>query len=471
MAFDQKRRDRQAGLNTAGFISGYRGSPVGVYDQELWRAREHVAGHDITFRPGLNEEIAATSVWGSQQTAVFGKKPLYDGVFAAWYGKNPGVDRAGDALKHGNFAGSGKNGGVLMIAGDDHAAKSSDLPNQSDFALMNFMMPTLFPSDVQDVLDFAVYGWAMSRFSGCWTGFKVEPHIMDRSQTVEIGPERIELVTPGDYLLPPGGLNLRWPDNRFEQEVRMLDFKLPAARAFVRANAGIDRVEFAGPARIGIVTTGKSYLDVREALDELGIDELRARRLGLRLYKVGLTWPLEPEGARRFCEGLEELVVVEEKQPVIENQLRAMLYDWPAAGRPRIVGKTDGHDASLLTAKGDLEPLTIADVIANRILRMSDDEELRARLGVLEQRRRKPAEPAPIARKPYFCSGCPHSSSLPRPDGTRAAGGIGCHWMAVWTPEFATEPSTQMGGEGAQWIGQAPFVGEVHLFQNLGGGT
>ena len=473
LPLDQKRRDRLAGRNTAGLISGYRGSPLGVYDQELWRAKTHLAAHDVVFQPGLNEDLAATALWGSQQIHVFGQRPKYDGVFGIWYGKNPGFDRSGDALKHANYAGTSRFGGVLAAIGDDHAAKSSDIPNQCEYGLMNHMMPVLYPSDIQDVLDFGLIGFELSRFSGCWVGFKIEPHTLDRSVVIETGADRLHIVAPTDFDMPPGGLNLRWPDNRFEQEARTVDFKLRAAQAFARANPALDRTLYGGgPARIGIVTAGKSYLDVREALDELGLDEGRARAVGLRVYKLGLTWPIEPEGAARFCAGLQELLVVEEKGPVIEDQLRSLLYNRPASQRPRIVGKHDEAGAPLFSAKLDLDPVDIAVVIGRRILALSDDPELRSRLERIEARRAAPSlGPSPVQRAPYFCSGCPHNTSIVHPDGTRAMGGIGCHWMAVWTPDFTTEPSTQMGGEGLLWVGQAPFVAENHVFQNLGDGT
>lgn len=469
LPLEQRRRDMAAGLNTAGLISGYRGSPVGVYDQELWRVRRLLADHEIVFQPGLNEDLAATALWGAQQVGTFGQAKV-DGVFGIWYGKNPGFDRSGDAIKHANFAGTSPRGGILAVIGDDHGAKSSTIPNQSDYGLMNHFMPTLFPSDVQDVLDFGHYGFALSRFSGCWVGFKVEPHIMDRSQTVDVGGTRAATVLPDDFALPPGGVGLRWPDNRFDQEVRMIDHKLPAIHAFVRANPFINRVVLrAARPRLGLVTAGKSYLDVREALAELGIDEAAAERLGLAVLKIGLTWPLEPTAIRDFCAGLDEVLVVEEKQPVLENQIRAILYNLPQ--RPRLVGKTDEAGITLLTAKGELDAIGIAVVLGHRLQAIAPDEQIEARLQILGQRRARAVAPPLIVRKPYFCSGCPHSTSVRHPTDSRASGGIGCHWMAVWTPQFDTEPATQMGGEGVHWLGQAPFVSDTHIFQNLGDGT
>ncbi len=471
LPIEQKRRDRAAGLNTAGLISGYRGSPVGVYDQELWRVRRLLADHEIVFQPGLNEDLAATALWGAQQVGTFGQAKV-DGVFGIWYGKNPGFDRSGDAIKHANFAGTSPLGGVLAVIGDDHGAKSSTIPNQSDYGLMNHFMPTLFPSDVQDVLDFGHYGFELSRFTGCWVGFKVEPHIMDRSQTVEVGGMRAATVLPDDFKLPSDGVSLRWPDNRFDQEVRMIDHKLPAIHAFVRANPFINRVVLrAARPRLGIVTTGKSYLDVREALAELGIDEAAADRLGLVALKIGLTWPLEPTAILDFSAGLDEVLVIEEKQPVIENQIRAILYNQPSPRRPRIIGKADETGKTLLAAKGELDAIGIGVVLGRRLQAIVPDEAVEARLQILAERQTRSVEPPPIARKPYFCSGCPHSTSIRHPTDSRASGGIGCHWMAVWTPQFATEPATQMGGEGVHWLGQSPFVSDTHIFQNLGDGT
>jgi len=469
LPISQHQRDLAAGLNTAGLVSGYRGSPLSGYDQELWRARKHLERHNIRFEAGLNEELGATAVWGSQQVALFGK-PKYDGVFGIWYGKNPGLDRSGDALKHGNFAGSARHGGVLAVVGDDHAAKSATMPNQGEFAFMSSLMPVVYPSNVQEVIDFGLWGWAMSRFSGCWIGFKVLPNLMDASASVSIDADRAPVVIP-EFAFPPDGVNIRWPDDRFTPEARLLDYKLPAAQAFARAN-GINRVEFAPEGRFGIVTAGKSYLDVLEALSELGIDERRARALGIGVLKLGLTWPLDPVGARAFAAGREEILVVEEKQPIIQDQLRTLLYDLPEGRRPRITGRADQDGHPLLSSKMDHDPLDVARVIAQRILALQEDAELRNRLAALDQRAaRGTLGPTKLKRIPYFCSGCPHNTSIKRPEGSRAMGGIGCHWMAIWTPELKYEPATQMGGEGANWVGQAPFTETEHMFQNLGDGT
>src|SRR6201996_236618 len=469
LPISQHLRDQQAGLNTAGYISGYRGSPLSGYDTEIIKARKVLEPNNIFFDPGLNEELGATAVWGSQQAGIFGK-PKFDGVHSIWYAKNPGIDPAGDALKHGNFNGSAKHGGVLCVVGDDHAAKSATMPNQGDFAFMSFLMPVLYPSNVQEVIDFGLYGWAMSRFSGCWLGFKVLPQLMDASASVSIDPGRIAINIP-EFDFPPDGVNIRWPDDRFTPEARLLDFKLPAAQAFARANK-VNRVALGQGKRFDIVTAGKSFLDVLQALEELGIDERRANQLGISVLKLGLTWPIDPVGAREFAEGREEILVVEEKQPIIQDQLRTLLYHLPESRRPRVVGQTDQEGRPVLSPKMDLDPLEVAQAIAKRLLALAPDTELENRLAHVEAQLNQPKfSKTKLQRVPYFCSGCPHSSSIPRPKDSREMGGIGCHWMAVWHPEFDLEPSTQMGGEGANWVGQARFTETDHVFQNLGDGT
>ncbi len=465
----QRRRDLAAGLDTAGFISGYRGSPLGGLDQNLWQAKRQLAEHRIRFQPGLNEDLAATAVWGTQQTGLFpGAK--HDGVFALWYGKGPGVDRTGDVFKHANAAGTARHGGVLVVAGDDHAAKSSTLPHQSEYAFIDASIPVLNPSGVQDILDLGLFGWALSRFSGCWVGFKAIAETMDNSASVHVDPDRVRIVLPEDFALPPGGLNIRWPDhNALETERRLRQWKLPAVHAFARANR-LDRVMLDSPrARLGIVAPGKSYLDVRQALADLGIDEAQAAAIGLRLYKVALSWPLEPEGIRRFAAGLEEILVVEEKRPLVEQQLRDILYDLSA--RPRVVGKTDERGAPLLPATGELDPMQVARAIAQRIARFHSSPRIADRLAYAAalERQLKSAKPA-LERIPYFCSGCPHNSSTRVPEGSHATAGIGCHYMAIWM-DRDTATVTQMGGEGAPWIGLSPFTDMPHIFANLGDGT
>jgi indolepyruvate ferredoxin oxidoreductase len=467
----QRDADLRVGLNTACFISGYRGSPLGGLDQTLWAARSYLQQHNIHFTPGLNEDLAATSVWGSQQVNLF-KGAKYDGVFALWYGKGPGVDRSGDAFKHANAAGTSRHGGVLVLAGDDHACKSSTLPHQSEYAFMDASIPVLNPSCVQEILDYGLIGWAMSRYSGCWIAMKTIAETVDSSASVDIAPDRVQIVTPLDFELPPGGLNIRWPDPPLEQEYRLHKFKLYAALAFARANR-LDQVVIDSPhPRFGIVTTGKSYLDVRQALEDLGIDDAYAAQIGLRVYKVAMSWPLEREGIRHFAEGLEEILVVEEKRAVIENQMKEQLYNWREDVRPRVVGKFDEQRDWILPSPGELTPATIAKVIAQRIARFHTSPRIEERLAFLAAKEAQLAQLRPaVARVPWFCPGCPHNTSTNVPDGSRALGGIGCHYMATWMPDRRTETFTQMGGEGAPWIGQAPFTETEHIFVNLGDGT
>jgi indolepyruvate ferredoxin oxidoreductase len=466
----QRRRDQAAGLNTACFVTGYRGSPLGGVDQQMWHARPFLAKHDIHFQPGVNEDLAATAVWGSQQIGLFGDA-RYDGVYSMWYGKGPGVDRSGDVFKHGNSAGSARHGGVLLLAGDDHTAKSSTLAHQSEYAFMDAMIPVLNPAGVQEFLDLGLYGWAMSRFSGCWVAFKTIAETVDSAASVSVDPERVRIVLPEDFELPPDGLNIRWPDERLDQEERLHKYKLYAALAFARANR-LDRVVMDSPRRrLGIVTEGKSYLDVRQALDDLGIDDERAAEIGITIYKVGLSWPLERDGVRAFARGLEEILVVEEKRGLIENQLKEQLYNWRADVRPQVVGKFDENRKLILPSYGELTPAQIARVIAARLARFYTDEHIEQRLRFLARKEQALArEPAPMSRLPYFCSGCPHNTSTKVPDGSRALAGIGCHFMVLWM-DRNTSTFTQMGGEGATWIGQAPFVSTPHVFQNIGDGT
>jgi indolepyruvate ferredoxin oxidoreductase len=466
----QRQRDAAAGLNTACFISGYRGSPLGGFDLALWSARKFLKQNHIHFRTGINEELAATAVWGSQQVGMF-PGARYDGVFAIWYGKGPGVDRSGDVFKHGNNAGSSPRGGVLLLAGDDHTCKSSTLAHQSEYAFMDAMVPVLNPSNVQDILDLGVYGWAMSRFSGCWTAMKTIAETMDSSASVTVDPGRVAIALPNDFAMPEGGLNIRWPDQPLDQEMRLHKYKLYAALAFARANK-LDRTVIDGPKRrFGIVTAGKSYLDVMQALEDLGIDARHAAEIGLTVYKVGMTWPLEREGVRKFAEGLEEILVVEEKRAVIENQLKEQLYNWREDVRPRVIGKFDEERNWILPSTDELTPARIARVIAGRIARFHTSERIGKRLAFLAEKEKALSEPrAQIRRIPYFCSGCPHNTSTKVPEGSRALAGIGCHYMAQWM-DRNTATFTQMGGEGVPWVGQAPFTDEKHVFANIGDGT
>ncbi|MCC7168647.1 MAG: indolepyruvate ferredoxin oxidoreductase family protein, partial [Rhodospirillales bacterium] len=466
----QRDRDLKAGLNTAGYISGYRGSPLGGLDKELWAAKAHLQSHHIHFQPGVNEDLAATACWGTQQVNLF-QGARYDGVFALWYGKGPGVDRSGDVFKHANNAGTAAKGGVLVLAGDDHAAKSSTVAHQSEYAFMDAAMPVLNPAGVQELLDYGLIGWAMSRYAGLWVAMKAMTETVDSSASVAIDPERLVLVEPADFRMPPGGLNIRLGDAVLAQEKRLLDHKLAAALAFARAN-GLDRVVIDGAEpRFGILTTGKSYLDVRQALDDLELDEDMAARIGIRLYKVGMSWPLEPDGLHRFAQGLDEILVVEEKRPVLESQLKEQLYNWREDVRPRVVGKRDEAGQPLLPQAGELSPAQIARVIAARLERFVTGPGIKERIAWLAAQEKALSRPGPGAlRIPYFCSGCPHNRSTEVPEGSRALAGIGCHYMAQWM-DRRTVTFTHMGGEGASWIGQAPFTDTQHVFQNLGDGT
>lgn len=480
----QRRRDLAAGLDTAGFVSGYRGSPLGGLDLALWQARPHLERHHVVFQPGVNEDLAATALWGTQQVNLFpGAK--YDGVFGLWYGKGPGVDRCGDVFKHANSAGTSKYGGVIAVAGDDHAARSSTVAHQSEHAFKAAMLPVLAPSGVQEYLDLGMHGWAMSRYSGCWVGFKAVADTVESSASVDLSPERLSIVIPDDYPLPADGLNIRWPDDRLAQEARLLDHKLYAALAYCRAN-GLNRVVIDAPnPRLGIIAAGKSYLDVRQALDDLGIDDALAAEIGIRLFKVAMVWPLEAEGVRHFAEGLEEILVVEEKRQLIEYQLKEELYNWREDVRPRVIGKFDekgewallpqgngliSHGDWLLPARGELTPALIAKVIAERIGRFFTSERIRSRLALIEAKEKAGAPILGTGRLPWFCPGCPHNTSTVVPEGSRALAGIGCHFMVTWMDRH-TATFSHMGGEGAAWIGQAPFTETRHVFVNLGDGT
>jgi indolepyruvate ferredoxin oxidoreductase len=466
----QRQRDVAAGLNTGCFIAGYRGSPLGGFDQALWGARRFLDRNHIKFQPAINEELGATSVWGSQQIGLF-PGAQYDGVFAIWYGKGPGVDRSGDPLKHGNSAGTAPLGGVLAIAGDDHTCKSSTLAHQSELAFIDASIPILNPAGVEDILDLGLYGWALSRYSGCWVGFKTVAETMDSSASVRLDPDRVRIVMPQDFAMPPGGLAIRWPDTPLDQEYRLHRYKLDAVRAFARANRLDRTVIDSKKPRFGIVTTGKSYLDLRQALDDLGIDQGEAEALGLRVYKVAMAWPLEPQGVREFAEGLEEVLVVEEKRAVIEPQLKEQLYNRPANLRPRIIGKYDEAGDWILPSPGELSPAQIARVIATRIARFHSSPRIAERLAFLDAREAQlGGNVVPFARTPYFCSGCPHNTSTKVPEGSRALAGIGCHYLAQFM-DRSTATFSQMGGEGAAWIGQSPFVETQHVFANIGDGT
>jgi indolepyruvate ferredoxin oxidoreductase len=459
----QRQRDLAAGLNAAGYVSGYRGSPLGQLDIQMWAAQPHTDAHHIVFHPGVNEELAATAIWGTQQVPLL-RGATYDGVFAYWYGKGPGVDRSGDVFKHANYAGSARSGGVLLIAGDDHACKSSTVPHQSELAFVAAACPVLVPADVPDLLELGLHGWAMSRWSGRYIGFKTVADVMDSSASVAFDLAGFVVQTPEG---PHPDANIRLPDRSLEQEARVFQVGLPAAQAYARANR-LDRIVADPPgARFGIIAVGKSYHDTRQALAELGLGD--GARAGIRLLKLALAWPVDPQIVRHFAAGLAEIVVVEEKAPLVEQQLRDILY--AQAVRPRILGKTDEAGAPLLKRHGELSSAEIALALAGRIERFAGSESLRARVAFLtgQTARLERAELATV-RKPFFCSGCPHNTSTRVIDGSRALGGIGCHTLAVWM-DRSTDTFSQMGGEGVAWLGQAPFTEERHVFANMGDGT
>ncbi|SEO45357.1 indolepyruvate ferredoxin oxidoreductase [Duganella sp. CF517] len=485
----QRERDLKAGLNTAGYITGYRGSPVTSVDMTAMKAKKYLDAHHVKFHPGMNEDLAATAVWGTQQTNLF-KDAKYDGVFSMWYGKGPGVDRCGDVFKHANNAGSARHGGVLVLAGDDHAAKSSSTAHQSDHILNACGIPVLYPSSVQEYIDYGLHAWAMSRYTGLWVSMKCVTDIIESGAVVDFDPDRVQIELPTDFELPAGGLNIRWPDTVLDMEVRMNSYKWYAALAYARANK-LNKIIWDSPKpKIGIITAGKSYLDTRQALADLGIDEQAAADIGIRLYKIGMTWPLEADGVHEFAKGLDEILVVEEKRQILEYALKEELYNLPDGQRPRVVGKFDdtgewsnkgktGHGDWLLPATYELNPAQIARAIASRIAHYCDGhpvaERVKQRVAFLEAKelalKTLPTKANPDTdRTPYFCSGCPHNSSTKVPEGSRALAGIGCHYMVLWM-DRETSTFTHMGAEGVTWVGQAPFTNEKHVFTNLGDGT
>ena len=464
---DQARRDRTAGLNTAGFVSGYRGSPLGGLDLELWRAKDRLEADRITFMPAVNEDLGATLVLGAQQASLDPAAEV-EGVFSMWYGKGPGVDRSGDALKHGNAYGSAPKGGVLVVAGDDHGCVSSSMPHQSDAAFLAWFMPTLNPASVDEYMEYGEYGIALSRFSGTWVGFKAISETVESGRSVDLRPDRV-FAAP-DYTPPPGGLHVRAADLPSPEIEIRIGHKLDAVRAFVEANP-IDRAVYGLPeARFGFVSTGKGHLDLIEALRLLGLDEDKCRVLGIDIYKVGMVWPLGLRDAMGFVRGKHEVMVIEEKRGIIESQFKESFYDWPGDKPKRMVGKYDEDGAALVPWTGELGPLLLAPLIARRLDAFFPGEGLPARAAAL-------TAPPPVllnvtgaTRTPWFCSGCPHNTSTRVPEGSRAASGIGCHVMASWM-DRDTAGYSQMGGEGVPWAAASKFNGGKHIFQNLGEGT
>ncbi len=487
----QRWRDQAQGLNTAGFISGYRGSPLGGYDQALVAAKKHLDAQHIVFQPGVNEELGATAVWGTQQLDLYPQDQRYDGVFGIWYGKGPGVDRCSDVFKHANMAGTARHGGVVAVAGDDHISKSSTAAHQSDHIFKACGLPVFFPSDVQGILDMGLHALAMSRFAGVWTGMKTIQEVVESSASVDVDPQRVRILLPEDFPMPPGGVHIRWPDAPLEQEARLMDYKWYAALAYVRANRLNYNVVATANDRFGLIASGKAYNDMRQALSDLGLDDDTCRRLGIRVHKVNVVWPLEATITRDFAQGLQEILVVEEKRQVIEYQIKEELYNWRADVRPNVLGKFDEPEGDttggewsrpnpsenwLLRAKADLSPALIAKAIAKRLNKLGVPEDvaqrMQQRLAVIEAKERGALTvgSSSAERLPWFCSGCPHNTSTRVPEGSRALAGIGCHYMTLWM-DRSTATFTQMGGEGVTWVGQQPFSKAQHVFANLGDGT
>lgn len=465
----QKERDRRAGLNTGGYVSGYRGSPIGGLDMAMWREQNRLKKEDIVFEPGLNEDLAATALWGTQQAELRGDG-AYDGVFGIWYGKGPGVDRSGDVLRHANLAGSSKNGGVLALMGDDHTAESSTTAHQSEFHLLDIMIPILSPAGVQEILDYGVIGYGLSRYAGVWVGIKCVKDTIESTAVVDGRVDRVTLVEPKVDRRPEGGLNIRIADPILTQEERLHESKRDAILDYVAANRINKTILSGGKApKVGVITAGKSYLDVRQAMDDLGIDEVRANDLGLRLYKVGCVWPLSRKELRAFAKGLDTIIVVEEKRALIEVQVREELYG--LADAPNVVGKKDEKDKWLFPVKGALDSNQIAIAIGERLNRFAKDRKLGSAVTKLKKAQEALKATKGVAQRiPYFCAGCPHNSSTHVPEGSRAYAGIGCHYMVQWM-DRETEGYTQMGGEGANWVGERHFSTRDHVFQNLGDGT
>ncbi len=467
----QAARDQAAGLNTAGLVTGYRGSPLGAVDLNMAKAEKLLAERNITFQPGLNEDLAATALWGSQQAELRGEGK-YDGVFGLWYGKGPGVDRSGDVMRHANMAGTSKNGGVLMAMGDDHTGESSTVLHQSEWALVDAYMPVVSPAGVQEILDYGLYGYALSRYSGLWVGLKTMKDTVEATSVVNGDPHRLSFTAP-QHDMPEGGLNIRLIDTPHQQEARMIDHKRFAAEEFSHANRMDKRMWGKAGAKIGFVAAGKNWLDLIHAMSLLNIDENEAERLGITTYKVGQTFPLDMKGFHDWAEGLDLIVVVEEKRKLIEIQIKEALFD---DSRYRVYGWYKGgagmlHREELFPTRGALDPVWIAEKLGNILIEEGRDTDgIKAGLAQLDEARRGDNAEEIAARLPYFCSGCPHNTSTKVPEGSRAYAGIGCHYMVQWM-DRETTGFTHMGGEGANWIGEAPFSKRDHVFQNLGDGT
>ena len=470
---EQGRADRRQGFKTAGFVSGYRGSPLGTLDLELWNSEALLKEYSIKFQPGLNEDLAATACWGTQQVPLL-PNPRFDGVFAFWYGKGPGVDRSGDALKHGNLAGTSPKGGVVVLMGDDHGAKSSSTAHQSEHALVANGIPVFNPSSIAEYVEYIPVAIAMSRFASVWVGFKCVTEAVESSSTLTLGKIPPEIILPTDVAAPPGGYHIKLGFMPLVQEETLQVYRIPAVKLFAKANR-LDKVMWDAPTRsLGIIAPGKAYVDTMEAMRLLGIDQRAASAMGIRVFKPLMTWPIEPTGIAEFSRAHREVFVIEEKRPLVEWQLAQILLNMQGASRPALSGKATSEGAPLLPDYGELSPPIVAQAIGKRLVALGlATDEIKARLADLEGHTAevKGRAVAPVARAPMFCSGCPHNRSTRMPDGSIAFGGIGCHGMAMWIPELHTMSSTHMGAEGANWIGIEPFGGPEHIFQNIGDGT
>lgn len=466
----QRRWDRARGLDTAGLISGYRGSPLGAYDQHLWKAQPYLRAHQVAFQPGLNEDLAATALWGAQMHRAYGPARV-DGVFGIWYGKGPGVDRCGDVFRNANMLGTSPLGGVLAVAGDDHAAQSSMFPHQTDGIFQSTLIPVIQPANVEEILSLGLAGFALSRYSGLWVAMKTIAEVVESAASFDLPDPFPQFVSPAEPV-PPHGLNwdprVLWPSQRFELERRMVEERIPAAIAWAGANR-IDRpVITTTRLRLCVVTVGKAHQDLMQALDNLGIGQREAEALGLSVFKVAMSWPLAVDPLIAFAGHAEEILVVEEKAGIVENQLKAALFNRPGK-RPIVTGKSDAEGKPLLPVVMEFSPLMVAQALASRIV--DDPVGIAARLASWVARTGKDEAIAFPARKPYFCAGCPHNRSTKTPEGSISGGGIGCHALAISVPELKTPIFSHMGAEGVQWVGAAPFSETGHIFQNLGDGT
>jgi len=471
LLLEQAWRDKAAGLNTAGFVSGYRGTPLGGFDLALWKAKKYLQEDNIHFEPGLNEDLAATAVWGSQQTDIFGSEK-YDGVFGMWYGKTPGLDRSGDAFKHANMNGTSRYGGVLAVSGDDPGASSTSVPSQSEHTFASFMMPVIYPANIEEFLTMGLLGYGMSRYSGNWIGFKTLSDIAETSASINIGTALPEFKLPDNHGDIWEQVSIRWPDDRWVADARLQEVRLPAAVAFARANQFDQVVIKPAKRRFGIVAAGKAYLDVRQALDDLGMTEKVAAEIGLTVNKLGLIWPLERDGMTEFAQGLEEILVVEERRAFIETQIKELAFNWDASSRPNVIGKSDENGQPLIPSTGETSPVLLAEVLGRRLLVKTDHPAIKQGLAQIENRKQQAAaQPSKEFRVPHYCPGCPHNRGTSTPEGSLAMAGIGCHSLAMWMPNNDTVTFTHMGAEGANWIGASAFVDQEHIFQNVGDGT